>query len=610
MTVPKPGTSEWFASVLNALDEFILVKGERSKLLWANRAFCEYYGMDNATLESLVDAEHSDPDDTLQYVRDDHEVWTTGKSVEVTEPITRHDGQVSYYETIKRAVRSEGESVLTVGISRPAAEADASHSELTRLERKGSSEVLRSFVATFPGTVVVVDAKQRIVAASRDFAELVAGSTESIRGQELERCLRLAPDQQQEVMAAASQEGEVSLHDVALLGRERFFDIRVAPWHLPDGQKIGVMMTLTEVTQLRASERRLAEERVALQSIINLMDVGVVTLDEEGGFALWNPAASTLTGIQPLQAGVTKWSTLFGTFDQDGVAISSERLPLARAFQGERVEHEVLMIRNEALEQERWLTVSAAPIKDVAGHAAVAVFTDITSRIEVQRELEEFAFVASHDLQEPLRMVRSYVGLLAEEYGEKLDGDAAQYMHFALDGATRMQNLIRDLLVCSRVGKRALDHQSTNLMDTLATVSRDLESTLVETEGELHVEGLPTLLADSSQLNRLFQNLISNALKFSRPGVAPRVHVRAIPEAERWRFEVEDNGIGIDPAYSTKVFNMFHRLNPVSEYPGTGIGLAICKRIVIRHGGSLGLGEKQGEGSLFWFTLPKKPVSS
>ncbi|MFK7999616.1 MAG: PAS domain-containing protein [Polyangiales bacterium] len=608
MAEPLVGTAEWFASVLNALDEFVLVKGDRSKLLWANRAFCEYYGMDNATLASLVDAEHSDPDDTLQYVRDDHEVWTTGKPVEVTEPVTRHDGVVRYYETIKRAVRDEGDTVLTVGISRPAGDADASESELSRLERKESSEVLRSLVATFPGNVVVVDAKQRIVAASRDFAELVEGSAESIRGQELEALFRVAPEQQDHVMAAASQTAEVSLNDVALLGHERFFDIRVAPWHLPGGQKVGMMMTLTEVTQLRASERRLAEERKALQSIIDLMEVGVATLDEEGGFALWNPAATRLTGVLPLRADIPDWGKLFGTYDQNGVLIPGETLPLARAFEGERVDHEVLMIRNEALGHERWLTVSAAPVKNVNGHAAVAVFTDITSRIEVQHELEQFAFVASHDLQEPLRMVQSYVGLLAEEYGDKLDEDAAQYMHFALDGANRMQNLIRDLLVFSRVGKRSLSYESTNLMDTLETVRRDLGSTLLETEGELHIEALPTLVADASQLVRLFENLVSNGLKFSRPGVAPKVDIRATEQGEYWRFEVEDNGIGIDPAYSDKVFNMFHRLNPMSRYPGTGIGLAICKRIVTRHGGAMGLGEKKGEGSLFWFTLPNKPV--
>lgn len=608
MAVPKPGTSEWFASVLNALDEFVLVKSERSKLLWANEAFCDYYGMDNETLASLIDAKHSDPDDTLQYVRDDHEVWTTGKPVQVTEPVTRHDGEVRYFETIKRAVRDKGETVLTVGISRPAADVDASESELIRVERKGSSDVLRSFVATFPGNVVVVDAKQRIVAASRDFAELVDGSADSIRGQGLETLLPLAPEERERVMAAAAQTAELSLQDVALLGNERFFDIRVAPWHLPGGQKIGMMMTLTEVTQLRASERKLEEERKALQSIIDLMDVGVVTLNDEGGFALWNPAASHLTGIQPRQADILEWGTLFGTYGQNGVEIPGDRLPLARAFQGERVDHEVLMIRNKSLEQDRWLTVSAAPVKDVDGHAAVAVFTDITSRIEIQRELEEFAFVASHDLQEPLRMVQSYVGLLADEYGDQLQGDATQYMNFALDGAKRMQNLIRDLLAFSQVGKRPLALEPTDVMETLTTVRRDLESTLLETKGELHVDALPTLSADSSQLIRLFQNLISNGLKFSRPGVPPKVSVRVMSEGDSWRFEVEDNGIGIDPAYSNKVFKMFHRLNPMGTYPGTGIGLAICKRIVTRHGGTMELGHKEGDGSLFWFRLPKKPV--
>ena len=605
----KPNTSEWFASVLDALDEFVLVKGDRSKLLWANRAFCEYYGIDNATLKSLIDAEHSDPDDTLQYVRDDHEVWTTGKSLHVTEPVTRHDGEVHYYDTIKRAVRQNDETVLTVGISRPASDADASESELLRVERKDSSEALRSFVAMFPGAVVVVDANQRVVAASRDFAALVEGSVESIRGGELKGLLPMAEEEKKRVLAAVSQSQERSLHDVALLGNDRYFDLRVAPWHLPDGQKIGMMMTLTEVTELRASVRKLEEERRALQSIIDVMNVGIVTLDEEGAFALWNPAASHLTGIQPTQIGMTEWRELFGTYDQLGADISGHQLPLGRAFQGERVDHEVIMVRNKALEQERWLTVSAAPIQGVAGHAAVAVFTDITSGIEIQRELEEFAFVASHDLQEPLRMVQSYVELLAQEYGDQLQGDAAQYMHFALDGAQRMQNLVRDLLDFSQVRKRPLVLEPVNVMDAINTVRRDMKQTLLETNGEIEVGVMPTLRVDSLQLVRLLENLITNGLKFSRPGVSPKVQIRATLVGNGWRFEVEDNGIGIDHAYADRIFKMFHRLNPIGAYPGTGIGLAICKRIVIRHGGAMGLGRKVGEGSLFWFRLPHEVAS-
>lgn len=601
----KPGTSEWYASVLNALEEFVLVKGDRSKLLWANRSFCDYYGIDNATLASLVDAEHSDPDDTLQYVRDDHEVWTTGQPVRVTEPVTRHDGEVHYFETTKRAVRENEETVLTVGISRPATEGQSSESALSRAERKDSSETLRSFVATFPGTVVVVDAKLRVVAASRDFVALLDGPGDSLHGREFETLLPTAAHNQERVLAALAQSEEVSLQRIAILGNERLFDARVAPWHLMDGRKIGMMLALTDVTKLRATERK------ALQSIIDVMDVGIATIDEVGAFALWNPAATILTGMQPAsELEISTWGEHFGIYDQQGVEIPGEKLPLARAFQGEHVTDEVLMVRNKTLEHDRWLTVSAAPVLDVVGHAAVVVFTDITSRIDVQRELEEFAFVASHDLQEPLRMVHSYIELLAHEYGDQIQGDGAQYLHFALDGAVRMQNLVRDLLVFSQVRKRPLVLELIDVASVIDAVRRDIGNTLLEAGGELQIDAMPTLLADSIQLGRLLENLISNGLKFSRPGVAPKVQVRALAEGDAWRFEVEDNGIGIDPAYTDKIFKMFHRLNPIGTYPGTGIGLAICRRIVARHGGAMGLDHKDGDGSLFWFRLPNECVAA
>lgn len=219
------------------------------------------------------------------------------------------------------------------------------------------------------------------------------------------------------------------------------------------------------------------------------------------------------------------------------------------------------------------------------------------------RDLEQFAYVASHDLQEPLRMVATYTQLLAERYKGKLDEDADKYIHYAVDGALRMQSLVMDLLAFSRVG-RNLDapHQSDcNLV--LGSVIANLQSVIQETGARISYETLPVLVGDHSELLQLFQNLIGNAIKFRR-AEAPEVRIAAQKQKKEWLFSVEDNGIGIAPHHAEDVFVIFKRLHTREEYPGSGIGLAICKKIVEQNQGRIWVESKPGQGSTFRFTWP------
>ena len=224
-------------------------------------------------------------------------------------------------------------------------------------------------------------------------------------------------------------------------------------------------------------------------------------------------------------------------------------------------------------------------------------------------ELEQFAYVASHDLQEPLRMVSSFVEILAKDYEEKFDEQAEKYMGFVLDGARRMKALIDDLLSFSRVGTRELIRGPINCDDVVRMVISDLRAIIDDNKAAVTHDPLPTVLADPTQMTQLFQNLISNGIKF-RGEHSPHIHVSAEERGEEWVLSVQDDGIGIEPRHFDRIFLMFQRLHQRSEYPGTGIGLAMCKKIVENHGGKIWLESEVGKGSTFYFGLPKKPPPS
>lgn len=351
----------------------------------------------------------------------------------------------------------------------------------------------------------------------------------------------------------------------------------------------------------------------------DIADAVIVANAPDGRILLWNAAATKIFGYSEAEALAMNVAVLvpdnlkerhcaglahYAATNQGNIIGSGEavRLPGIRKG-GEEIVTSMTVNRVHQPSGDGVLVLGV--IRDVTPLARAEEALKLANE-ELARsnaELEQFAYVAAHDLQEPLRMVSSYVQLLAKRYKGQLDADADDFIGYAVDGAQRMQRLINDLLAFSRVGSRGQAQVETSAGAIVEQVREQLRIAIDESGTELVVGDLPTVIADPTQLAQLFQNLIGNAIKFHGPQ-PPEVRVEARAAEGEWLFTVADNGIGIQPQYADRIFAVFQRLHSTQEYPGTGIGLAICKRIVERHGGRIWLESELGRGSTFQFTLP------
>ncbi|MDJ1431063.1 ATP-binding protein [Halostagnicola sp. A-GB9-2] len=259
---------------------------------------------------------------------------------------------------------------------------------------------------------------------------------------------------------------------------------------------------------------------------------------------------------------------------------------------------------------KRWFLMRAASFAHGEREYVAVAHFDITERREYQQQLErsnerleQFAHSVSHDLQEPLRMVSSYLQLLEQRYGDELDEDAEEFIKYAVDGADRMESMIEGLLTFSRIDAQGDTFEPVNLEEIIDEALANLEMRIEETAAEITVESLPTVRGDPNQLRLVFQNLLDNAIQYSGDG-SPRITISSEREGEEWTLSVSDEGIGIDHEDEDRVFEMFQRLHSHEEYVGSGIGLTICRRILERHGGEIWIDSAPGDGTTISFTLP------
>ncbi|MCR6633193.1 MAG: CHASE domain-containing protein [Magnetospirillum sp.] len=394
-------------------------------------------------------------------------------------------------------------------------------------------------------------------------------------------------------------------------GAVRWWKATATPLAGPEGVVFDGI--IVDITELKEAEQVLVERERSYREMFERSSAVMVLLDPLAARIVdTNPAGLAFYGY-PLEEMRGMETARISLLDEEGW----ERLR-SRALQGQtdfyRSRHRL------ASGEVREVEVHAGPVA-VSGRTYIHVIVhDVTDRERFQAELQEktaklaatnaeleqFSYIASHDLQEPLRTIASFLQLLQRRYDAQLDGEAREFIAFAVDAAVRLQTMIRDLLDYSRIGTRGGAFVPTDMDKELATTRSSLARAIDEAGAEIGGDRLPTVVADKVQMQSLLQNLIGNAIKYRRPDVPPRVQVSATEEEDRWVFRIADNGIGIEPQYFDRIFQVFQRLHSRDRFGGTGIGLALCRKIVQRHGGDIWVESTPGQGSAFLFSIPKR----
>ncbi|ESQ87151.1 hypothetical protein ABAC460_20485 [Asticcacaulis sp. AC460] len=360
--------------------------------------------------------------------------------------------------------------------------------------------------------------------------------------------------------------------------------------------------------KLEALYRQVEEEgRVVLGSVVNNVGEGIITLDETGRIESFNAACEAIFGYEPDDISGQPLSVLVPD------AEDRHRVWLAVGASGQEVQAR----RKDGTVFPADLSITPFEVAGKRHHTGI--IRDITrirqaeesrhrllTRLtESNTELERFAYVASHDMQEPLRMVMNFSQIIAKDYHDKLDDEGREYLKIVADSAHRMRDMVQDLLDYARLGREGVRSGEVDLMVELQHVQDNLATLLSESQAEISCVSLPKIRGNAVQIMRLMQNLIANSVKYQPKGQTPRIHIYASDEGDNWLIAFKDNGLGIEPGFVEQVFEPFRRLHTWDAIRGTGLGLAVCRKIVENHGGRIWAESEPGKGSTFLFTLPK-----
>jgi PAS domain S-box-containing protein len=405
---------------------------------------------------------------------------------------------------------------------------------------------------------------------------------------------------------------------IELTGRRKDkseFPIEIMLSPLESAEGILVTAAIRDISVRKNAEKHLAQMEGRYRGLLEAAPDAMVVVNQGGEIVLLNVQAEKQFGYRRDELVGQKVKNII----PEGFAerLIADGLRSATEALAQQIGTGIELTGRRKDKSEFPIEIMLSPLESAEGILVTAAIRDITTRKKAEAhllqkveelkrsnlELGQFANIASHDLQEPLRMVASYTQLLAQRYKGRLDSDADEFISFAVDGASRMQRLIQGLLAYSRAGTAGNDLLDTSSEAALQQALMNLRGAIEESGARVTHDPLPTVLADEMQLIQLFQNLVGNAIKYQNPGI-PQVHISAEKNGgKKWIFSVQDNGLGIDSQYFEKIFGMFQRLHKREEFAGTGIGLAICKKIVERHGGSISVESQPGQGSTFRFGL-------
>lgn len=530
------------------------------------------------------------------------------------------DGRALEVESRQQVVRDASGQRLVLETNRDVTERRGLIHALAAREQQ-----LRLFIDHAPAAIAMFDRDMRYVAASQRWIADYGLGGAPLAG----RChYDLFPEigEAWKAVHRRGLAGEVITADPDRFeradGTAQWLRWEVRPWYDPAGAVGGIVIFAEDITQPVEAQRAVAESEQRLSTVIENIAEGIVTADGEGRVQHWNRAAMEMFGFERREDWLLALSELaewFQVSTTSGDHLSYDEWPLARVIAGESVRGMEIWVRRRDIPWERVFSCNGLRVREPNGHElAILSLADVTERKRAERALEErtvelarsntdleqFAYVASHDLKEPLRAVAGCVSLLERRYRDQLDERGGELIRHAVEGSTRMQQLIDDLLAYSRVGTRGARFAPVALDEALDAALRNLAVSITESGAEVSREGLPTVEADAAQLTSVLQNLLGNALKFCTR--APRIHVSARRDGEAWVVSVADDGIGVAPEFAERIFGVFQRLHTRTEYPGTGIGLAICKKIVERHGGRIWLESAPGAGATFHFSLPSR----
>jgi signal transduction histidine kinase len=496
------------------------------------------------------------------------------------------------------------------------------------MPRELSGSLAQTIVNDIKKPILVLDQDLRITFANDYFCAWIGLRWEKISGQSLEYFLNdpIIPGIIREAQLGSAMVDYHATCTIPGLGLRELL-LHIHP--LRSAYPLAIFVGLIDITNSNMSKAAITLKMEAAQrgeillrnqthlsrSIMESSGDGIGVLDAEGYCVLWNPACEQMLGMGPGHIRCELWSETFGLYLPDKVTLfPAADLPWTRALNGESCDETEVFVRNDVRKEGLWVSITARPLTG-GQHGAVAAFRDITfakNATEVlaalaeevarsNRELEQFAYVAAHDLQEPLRMVSSYVQLLSRRYKGKLDAEADEFIGFATAGAKRMSALINGLLGLSRIGRGEIPDELVDCEKIMELVVLSLGPRIATAGTKITHGPLPKIRASELQITQILQNLIDNAIKFQKPD-NPSVHISARDDGKQWVFSVADNGIGIEPEYKDRIFVIFQRLNSREDYDGNGIGLAICKKIIEQRRGKIWVESNQPAGTTVFFT--------